>query len=439
MTRWIVGLIGVVVVVGLGVAACHAPRPHRERGDVVLVVIDTLRADHLPMYGYDRATAPNLVRLMQDGVNYQKAISPGTWTVPAHGALFTGRWPSYHGAERVPADHNLALALNDSMTTLAELMRGRSFHTTAFVGNSTYVSGVFGFARGFAEFFDKDLYSPAKLREAVGAWLPQHQEPLFLFINILDPHEPYAPPPPLDVMFPTKHPDFGVMMSTLVFEGKPVTPEMREHFVSQYDGEIFFADRELGAIFRMLEAAGRYDDALIIVTSDHGELLGEHGLAGHGVAPYEPETHVPLIVKYPRQRRAGEQVARRVSTLGVFATVLQEVGQALPAGVDSRPLDEVHPVYVEDIASDGARVRVAYDGDHKLVVSIPPSGPPTTALYDLATDAQEQQPIRDGTGAEALRHALSEFAGAPRPVNDTPRPVIDPEREAKLRALGYLR
>lgn len=434
-----VGCATLGMVVALGLIACQAPRPHRDKGDVVLVVIDTLRADHLPMYGYDRATAPNLVRFARDAVTYAKAVTPGTWTVPAHGALFTGRWPSFHGAERVPSDHNLALALNDGQTTLAEIMQRRGFHTAAFVGNSTYVSGIFGFARGFAEYFDKDLYSPTKLRETFEAWLPTRKEPIFLFINILDPHEPYEPPPPLDTMFPTKHAELGVMMTDLVFGGKPVTPEMREHFVSQYDGEIVYADRELGKIFERLKAEGRYDDALIVVTSDHGELLGEHGLAGHGVAPFEPETHVPLLVKYPGQRRGGERVTRRVSTLGVFATLVRHVGETLPPNVDSRPLDDVHPVWVEDIASDGARVRVGYDADEKLVVSVPIDGPTRSWLFDLAADPNEDAPIRDGSGAVALRKDLETFASVARPVNTATRPVIDPEREAKLKALGYLR
>ncbi|MEB2284498.1 MAG: hypothetical protein B6D46_03125 [Polyangiaceae bacterium UTPRO1] len=431
--------LGLAMLAAAVLVACRTSPSGRTQGDVVLVVIDTLRADHLPMYGYERNTAPHLERFARDAVTYAHAITPGTWTVPAHGALFTGRWPSFHGAERVPGDHNLALALNDGQTTLAEIMQRRGFHTAAFVGNSTYVSGIFGFARGFAEYFDKDLYSPAKLREAVEAWLPTRREPLFLFINILDPHEPYEPPPPLDVMFPTKHAELGTMMTDLVYGGKALTPEMREHFVSQYDGEIVYADRELGAILARLEAAGRYDDALIVVTSDHGELLGEHGLAGHGVAPFEPETHVPLLVKYPGQRRGGERVERRVSTLGIFATLVQHVGAALPAGVDSRPLDAPHPVWVEDIASDGARVRVGYDGDQKLVVATPMQGAPWTALYDLAADPGEDAPIRDGSGAAALRRELDAFASAVRPVNTAVRPVIDPEREAKLKALGYLR
>ncbi len=426
------------------IAALTSGCQRRPPGDVILVVIDTLRADHLPMYGYQRGTAPNLVALARDGVVYRNAISPGTWTVPAHGSLFTGRWPSYHGAERVPSTKNLALALNENQPCLAEILRERGYRTAAFVGNGAYVAEIFGFGRGFAEYFATDLNAPVKLREAVNAWLPkrhedeQQNERLFLFLNILDPHEPYEPPAPLDALFPAKVPALGAMMTTTVYAGTPITAELREHFISQYDGEIVLADRELGKIFERLKDLGRYDDALIIVTSDHGEFLGEHGLAGHGVAPYEPELRVPLIVKLPQRQRAGEHVHRRVSTIGVFSTVLAHVGKRQAADVESRSLDEPHPVWVEDISYAGERIRVGYDGDYKLITTTAPDGTATTTLFDLGIDPGEETPITDPNGAAALRSALAAFSGAPRPVNATKKPVIDPERDARLRALGYV-
>jgi arylsulfatase A-like enzyme len=419
-------------------SACHAGRA-KHQGDVVLIVIDTLRADHLPLYGYQRPTAPNLEVLAKDGITYQKATSPGTWTVPSHGSLFTGRWPSFHGAERVAGDRNLALPLNPEIPTLAEILRGDGFHTGAFVGNSTYVAAIFGFARGFDEFFDKDLHSPPILSQAVRAWLPAKAEPLFLFVNILDPHEPYEPPPPLDELFPTKHPELGTMISTYAAGNQPPTSAAREHFVSQYDGEIVLADRALGEILADLKRAGRYDDALIVVTSDHGEFLFDHGLAGHGLPPFEPEVHVPLVVKLPRGARAGEKVVRRVSILGVFATILRTVGLVVPPEVESRPLDAPHPVWVEDVDPSGTRLRVGYEGDQKLVMATTAEGVTTTSLYDLGSDPDESRPDRGSTGAATLRAAVAAFAAELRPVNTSQRPVIDPEREVKLRALGYVR
>ena len=419
----------VVAALTTGCSAPHAPGPP----DVVLIVIDTLRADHLSLYGYERATSPHLDRFAEDGVTYARAISTATWTVPAHGSLFTGHWPSYHGAERVAGNRMLAYPLNPEIETLAEILGARGYDTGAFVGNGTYVSSLFGFARGFEEFTNEGLEHPPTLARRVGDWITSRREPGFLFVNILDPHEPYEPPPPLDTRFAEKRAEFGTMITTVVNEQRPLTAEMRAHFSGQYDGEIALSDAALGAILARLKANGRYDDALVIVTSDHGELLGEHGLAGHGVAPFEPEIHVPLVVKYPGRHRSGERVGRRVSTLAIFATILQTLDIPLPPGIDSRPLDVDHPVWVEDISGAGDRIRVGYDGSYKLM-SI---GPRATA-YDLAADPGEDHALGISAALAPLRAALAAFSDAPRPTNPSAHPVIDAEDTAKLRALGYL-
>ncbi len=430
--------LGRLVALGLlvlGVAGLGAT-PTRRAGDIVLIVIDTLRADHLSLYGYGRRTSPALDAFARDAVTYTDAISPGTWTVPAHGSLFTGRWPSFHGAERVPGARNLATPLNPEVPTLAELLAAAGFRTAAFVANSVYVSRALGFDRGFGEFFDRDLNVATDVERALQAWLPRHER-LFVFVNILDPHEPYEPPPPFDRRFPGKLPDLGTMMTVLVYGGTPVTPELQAHFVSQYDGEIAFADESLGRIMRELKRRGRYEDALIAVTSDHGELLGEHGLAGHGFAPYEELLHVPLVVKLPGERRRGERVDRRVSTTSLFADILVTAGVGSPAGVQARPLGEVQPVWMEDISYGGDRVRVGYEGTRKIVVRESPGATTATAAYDLARDPTEVRPDADAASVP-LRAALAAFAALSRPANPRRASVIDPEREAKLRALGYV-
>ncbi|MBI3767419.1 MAG: sulfatase [Deltaproteobacteria bacterium] len=421
-----------IVILAIAEAAPRARRP----GDVVLIVVDTLRADHISLYGYPRRTTPHLDVFAREAVTYTHAISPATWTVPAHGSLFTGRWPSFHGAERIASDHNLATPLLGDVPTLAEFLGAVGFRTAAFVANTAYVARVLGFARGFAEFFDRDLNVAGEVADAVRRWLPPDGERVFLFLNILDPHEPYEPPPPFDTRFPGKRAEYGTTMTTLVYGGTAVTPEMRAHFVSQYDGEIAYTDEMLARIIAELKRRGRYDDALIIVTSDHGEILGEHGLAGHGVAPYEELLHVPLVVKLPGGRRRGERVRRRVSTLGVFAMILETAGVPMPPEADARALDEPHAVWAEDITYEGERVRVGYDGPEKLVVTGDGDGR-TRVSYDLAKDPAELHPTN--ASDDHLRATLLAFASVLRPARAAASPVIDPEREAKLRALGYLR
>lgn len=228
-------------------------------------------------------------------------------------------------------------------------------------------------------------------------------------------------------------------MTVAVDSGMQVEPRMQAHFVSQYDGEILVADRAVGAIVNTLVRTGRYDDALVVVTSDHGELLGEHGLAGHGQLPFEPEVHVPLVVKWPRQWRAGERVRRRVSTRALFGTILGSLGIPLPSAVDARDLDDPHRVWVEDVDSSGNRVLAGYGRGDAKVIDVTTPDATFSDRYDLAASPGELEEIEDDGFSGALRFEARAFASVPRPPNDQLPPSIDPERESQLRALGYLR
>ena len=230
-TRTVVHARAVIAVVAITFGACVA-RPPSRPADVVLIVIDTLRADHVSLYGYPRRTAPALEAFARDAVTYDDAISPGTWTVPSHAAVFTGRWPSFAGAERVPGDHNLAMPINDAAPTLAELLSRSQFHTAAFVANSAYVARALGFARGFDEFADWNLSTANRVEHAFRLWLPPRNDRLFVFMNILDPHEPYDPPGAYKRRFPGRVRRYGTVMTELVNGGTPVTPELQAHFVS---------------------------------------------------------------------------------------------------------------------------------------------------------------------------------------------------------------
>ncbi|MBY0279488.1 sulfatase [Candidatus Binatia bacterium] len=402
--------------------------------DVILLVVDTLRAQSMSVYGYDRDTTPNLEAFADDAVTYEKAISPGTWTVPAHASLLTGRWPSFHGAERVVGDRLLALPIDPGVPTLAEVLSREDWRTGAFVANTTYLSSVLGFARGFRTYWENHplLRADGILKEAA-AWLAAEPGKSFLFVNVLDPHEPYEPPPPFDTRFPGRDPSLGGSLDPLR-NGTPLTPAIVAHLVSQYDGEIAFTDEELGKFFAELKKQGRYDSSLIFVTADHGELLGEHGLAGHGLEPFEPLVRVPLLVKYPGNTAGGTRIARRVSTMAIFATVFHALGIALPEGTQAVPVNLPQPVLVEDIDPAGRRVRAAYEGTQKLVEARTRDGNVESALYDLETDPIETQP-RDGKGS-TLQAALDAFTSLPRPVNPAPRQVIDAKQAAKPRQLG---
>lgn len=431
-------LVATVVVALFAAWGCE--RPPRDP-DIILLVVDTLRAQNLSLYGYDRDTSPHLEEFAKDAVVYENAISPGTWSVPAHASLLTGRWPSFHGGERVPGDRLLALPINPDVPTLAETLAARGWRAGGFVANTTYLSGLFGFDRGFERYASDYTFVRAdQITKDAADWLAEKPAKAFVFVNILDPHEPYEPPPPFDTKFPGWNHDFGKSIKDFVSAGQGrLTPEAIAHFVSQYDGEIAFTDQALGKFFDRLRELGRYDSALIFVTADHGELLGEHGLAGHGIAPYEPLIRVPLLVKYPRSRDGGTRESRRVSTMGIYATALETLGIKPPAGVQAVPLDQTQQVFVEDIDPAGSRIRIAYDGDRKLISTTTADGTTRLALYDLATDPGESRPRSDGDELRTLEGVLDGFSAIPRPINSAQRPVIDAEKEAKLRALGYVR
>jgi arylsulfatase A-like enzyme len=409
--------------------------------DVILIVIDTQRSQNMSIYGYGRETSPALAAFARDAVTYERAVSPSTWTVPSHGSLLTGRWPSYHGAERVAGDKLQAMPINPDLPTLAELLRAAGYRTAAFVANYTYVSPLFGFHRGFEVFDDEAKFFRAEeILAKAEQWLAAQREPAFLFVNLIDPHEPYEPPPPYDGMYPGKGAGYGGSFRELLHvQHRALTAAMREHFVSQYDGETAYTDHALGHFLDRLRALGRYRSSLVIVTSDHGELLGEHGLAGHGVWPWEEQVRVPLLVKYPGSRGGGRRVAARVSNLGVFAAALRAAGLGAPEGVDPDPFDPTRPVFVEDLDFNGHRVRAVYEGSRKLISSVDPAGNEWTSLYDLDADPQERRPLDLELDASSLRRTLADFRSPARPSNQAERPIIDAERERKLRELGYVR
>lgn len=405
--------------------------------DVILVVIDTLRAKSLSLYGYERETSPSLERFARDAIVYDNATSTGTWTVPAHGSLFTGRLPSFHGAERVAGGKFArATPINPDVPMLAELLSDHGWTAGAFVANSTFVTPSLGFARGFEPFVGNNKPAETIVPQAL-AWFETTSRPTFFFLNILDPHEPYEPSPPYVDRYPGRDESFGPRITDLYWDDDvEFTPPMLEHFRSQYDGEISSADVVLGQFFERLRELGRYDESLIIVTSDHGELLGEHGLAGHGISTHQEIVHVPLIVKRPGNVGGGARVERRVSTMGIFSEILRVAGLPPPPGTQAKRLDHPHDVWVEDINFDGDRVTVRFEQDDKMVHILAGPHRQSAELYDLADDPDELEPrdpmSKQDLGAEILRHEA-----LPRPTHDLPPPVIDPTRELKLRELGY--
>lgn len=391
-TRRIAG--GTLLVAGAAVALCYGysrigstPSEARsELPDVVIYLVDTLRADHLGVYGYSRDTSPRLDEFARDSVIYEQAYSPSSWTRPAVASLLTGLDPARHGAT------SRTSVLAQDITTLAERLR-RMGYSTAAIATNPHVLPVWGFAQGFDEFHDvKELYDSTRadqVNEVAFRFLDkQASAPFFLFVHTLDPHAPYDPPPPHDRLWGPPPPG----------ERPTIREQPIEDVIDSYDGEIHFNDEQFGLLVDRLRQDGRYDRSLIVFVSDHGEELEDHGRLGHGMTLYEEVVRVPLVVKLPGNEHASTRVASPVVLQDIVPTVLAAVGDGAPDldGVDlgggtardgrERPISfslDVLTLEGHRKVIEGLRV-----GRWKLIREIAPRS--SFSLFDLEADPRER-------------------------------------------------
>ena len=397
--------------------------PLRVSGPVILVSIDTLRADRLPAYGYGGVATPAIDRLVAEGVLFERAYSHSPQTLPAHVSMFTGLLPVEHGVR-----DNLGFAVAPEQTLLPELLAPLGYRSAAVVSSYVLRKEV-GLARGFETYDDRLPPAPP---EASGAqvqrdggdslqvaerWLDGNAgagSPFFLFLHLYEPHMPYAPP---------------------------------ERFAryEPYDGEIAYADEIVGDLFASLRARGLYDDALIVLLSDHGEGLGDHGEQEHGVFLYDEAIHVPLVVKLPGGRGAGRRVSVPVQHIDLLPTMLDLAGAAAPDGLRGRSLgpllvDDVdgwpeRPLYAEALYSryhfGWSELYALTTERHRYIQA------PREELYDLVADPEERENLAAGRARTVrdLRTTLDGLLGAA--AVDAPSAVPDDVLQ-RLRSLGYL-
>ncbi|HKR64246.1 MAG TPA: sulfatase-like hydrolase/transferase, partial [Thermoanaerobaculia bacterium] len=378
--------------------ACHrAERP--QRVPVILISIDTLRSDHLPAYGYRAIATPNVDRLARDGVVFEHAYSNVPLTLPSHTTIMTGLLPAEHGVR-----DNAGAHLDASKTTIASMLRAHGYATGAAVSayvlrHDSNISSGFDFYDDAIEFVEGAPTGNLQRRgDATAAimknWIASHRaEPFFAFVHLFEPHAPYEP---------------------------------------SYDAEIVKADRIAGDLLDSLRAQGLYDDALIVLLSDHGEGLGDHGEEEHGVLLYREALQVPLIVKLPHNARAGERVAAPVQLTEVMPTIAAATG--IP---DPRPSLFAKPtpraIYSETLYP---RIHLGWS-ELRSAIRYPLhliSGP-KPELYDVANDPRETNDLRATRRRESaeLTRALETF-----PRGETNAPRANAEERKKLAALGYV-
>jgi arylsulfatase A-like enzyme len=307
--------------------------------NVVLVILDAGRAQEFGCYGYSRPTTPEIDRMAAEGVVFEHVYTPGVYTLAAMSSLWTSQYPDRHHSEvsfsaRLPKDR----------LTLAEVLSGQGVHTAAFVANAVAGKG-FGFDRGFSEFNEifRTLGSRGDVfRKALPPFLAANRDRrFFAYLHFREPHFPYDPPPPFDTKFGPDRPIPKAARGDAAFfvdvnQGRrPFSEAEREHLVRLYDGNLAFADQEIGALRRAMEVEGLWDKTVFIVSADHGEELYERGWIGHNVHVYEPSVHVPLIVHFPKAAGlAGRRVAALADLLDVAPTIADVFGARGKGGSD---------------------------------------------------------------------------------------------------------
>ncbi|RLE25752.1 MAG: hypothetical protein DRJ65_07025 [Acidobacteria bacterium] len=330
----------------------------RPRPNVLLIVLDTVRADHLSTYGYSKNTTPNLTALAGEGVVYERCLSPGSWTLPSHASLFTGLYPRDH-----KTTCELPRVLRRKYRTIAEVLAENGYATVGF-SNNAWLNAATGLQQGFANFFDiwrerrPDGRSAdgidegaATTNERIFRWLDHDtNRPFFMFVNYFEPHLPYRPPPPFDSKFVDANFD-PIMVAeargwfhprelgyVLKVPGMEVTDSEFEVMHSQYDGEVAYLDARLGELIEGFRERGLLDNTVVIITSDHGEHLGDHEMMDHKMTLYDALLHVPLVIRYPPAVHQGSRVSAPVQLIDIFPTILDLCGIDEDQPEDSRLL-----------------------------------------------------------------------------------------------------
>lgn len=385
--------LGLWILALLTPAWGQAAAPRQVPPDVFLVTIDTLRADHVGCYGYKQVETPALDTLAADGIRFEHAFTHSPITNTSHTSILTGLLPSVHGVT------DFGVPLSSQHATWAELLKKKGYQTAAFIGAVILDSSTLapGLDRGF-DFYDN---FPAKTdsRERFGrverrgmdvvqhaeGWLEKHRTgPRFVWVHLFDPHDPYEAPPPYS-----------------------------EKYKNPYDAEIAYADSALGNLIAFLKKTGAYPNAIIVVTGDHGEGLGEHGEETHGLFLYDSTLHVPMILKMAGASQRGVVVDAQVRTTDILPTILSLINISVPAelnGESMLPLIQQsaagHDLLAETdypLRFGWAPLKAIRTGNVKLIEA------PRPELYDLKSDPAELKNLYSADSAQT-KNAQAELA-----------------------------
>jgi arylsulfatase A-like enzyme len=388
--------------------------------------------------------------LADDSLVYTRAITPSSWTLPAHASLFTGKFTSSHGARKDP---NGPLYLTDAILgpkkwrvhrarglasdelTLAEILKKTGYTTGAVVGGP-WLKRIFGLDTGFDFYDDAEIGTlNGRLARQVTAsaikWVEKlKRKEFFLFLNYFDPHFPYMPPEGFAHAFLPEDTQLGGRELSI----KEVN--------ALYDAEVRYMDYYIGKFLDRLRADGLYDNSFIIVTADHGELFGEHGRFDHGRSLYQEELQVPLLMKYPSQEVSPNRTNVRVQLNDIFAMILERVGERIPEGIQAGIPPEIgHPVLAEvyplpTISQEG-NWRAIFEGDFKFIWN----SKGQHQLFNLRKDSTESVNLATRHSEQVARMFAkmnAYLAKLPEPGPLSPAQALDESTKKALKSLGYV-
>ena len=415
-----------LVLACLGMPVSAALAAPASMPNVVVITIDTLRADHLGCYGYKAIRTPNIDGLSSDGVRFTRAFTPVPVTLPAHTVIFTGSYPMLSGMHDFSANR-----LSDTQPTLASILKERGYSTAAVVG-SAVLDSRFGLNRGFDFYYDHFDFN--RLQESnldqmerkgnlvvdtALDWLEKNsRQKFFLWVHLYDPHFPYTPPEPF----------------------------LTQYASQPYDGEIAFADAQVGRVLQYLKAKHLYDGSIIVLSGDHGESLGEHGEKTHGFFVYNATLHVPLLLHLPSGAR-GKSVSEIVSLADIVPTVLNELKLDAPSTVQGRSLlpaiegkaeRDSRSLYAETflprIHFNWSELRAVENDTYHFIDA------PRPELYDVSRDPGETRNLFGEKKAvgEEMRNKLAGLIrdyGASKELAE--KTGLDPVLMERLKSLGY--
>ena len=405
--------------------------------NLVILVVDTLRSDHLSGYGYERDTAPHLAKMGREGIQLD-GYSSSSWTKPSVATLLTGLDPQAHQAiERVDS-------LPVTVPYLPSLLAEEGFATAAFVANLN-VGRKFGFARGYDQF--KQVRGSAKLdavkvnRRTLGL-VEQLAPPYFLYVHYVDPHDPYEPRHP----WPGTETGPGLQPRRIVRRKIELTPTLVAGLVDRYDAEILEVDAAIDELVGQLDKRGLIEDTLIVVTSDHGEEFGDHGRLTHGRSLYQEVIRVPFLL-WARGHQLSLPAETKFHHIDALPTLLEALGQEIPGelmgtsrwrefnGMKAEtPADETHYFHLD---LDGVGALAAIHKDEKLIHQ---NRGAEMLGFDLGDDPGELSPS-EGVLAEAtplLRDLFRHHNAASEVAAASQQSELDQETRAALEAMGYL-